>query len=95
MSANEPLTVYLGSVDMDPVEEGFQGVLVEVHMNTSAEDGVVFVLEETVTRTGALLLRLSSSDPTVVAEQLAKDVPEWSNTADTLRALLGSEPRYL
>ena len=55
-------------VEMDPLEEGFSGALVEVH-----RQGDRYVLLETAPATGNRLLRFSSKDKELVYAAFARE----------------------
>lgn len=61
-------------VELDPLEEGFAGVLLEVY-----RQGDSYVLLETAPATGNRLLRFSSKDKTLVYAVLARELgrPTW------------------
>ena len=55
-------------VEMDPLEEGFSGALVEVHRQADR-----YVLLETAPATGNRLLRFSSKDKELVYAAFARE----------------------
>ena len=56
-------------VEMDPLEDGFSGALVEVHRH-----GDRYILLETAPVTGNRLLRFSSKDRKLVYAALAREL---------------------
>ena len=56
-------------VELDPLEDGFAGVLLEIH-----RQGDRYVLSETALTTGNLLLRFSSKDRELVYVALTHEL---------------------
>ena len=69
-----PEQLFLSVVDMDPLLDGFSGVLVEVYRERESSGGFRYVLLETAVATGDQLLRFSSKDSEVVYAALAREL---------------------
>jgi hypothetical protein len=71
-SLPEPL--FVSAVGMDPALDGFSGVLVEVYREKDLSSGVRYVLLETASATGNQLLKFTSTDPSLVARILLREI---------------------
>ena len=71
-SLPEPL--FVSAVGMDPTVDGFSGVLVEIYRERAPSGRVRYVLLETATATGNHLLRFTSTDPSLVAGILLREI---------------------
>ena len=71
-SLPEPL--FVSAVGMDPALDGFSGVLVEIYREKDPAGGVRYVLLETATATGNRLLEFTSTDPSLVAGILLREI---------------------
>jgi hypothetical protein len=71
---NLPEQVFASAVGMDPVLDGFSGVLVEIYRERDPSGRVRYVLLETASATGNRLLRFTSADPSLVARVLAEEI---------------------
>ena len=69
-----PEQLFLSVVDMDPLLDGFSGVLVEVYREREYPGGFRYVLLETASGTGDQLLRFSSKDREVVYAALTREL---------------------
>ena len=69
-----PEQLFLSVVDMDPLLDGFSGVLVEVYRESEYSGGFRYVLLETAVATGDQLLRFSSKDRELVYAALAREL---------------------
>jgi hypothetical protein len=61
-------------VEMDPLLDGFSGVLVEIYRERESSGGFRYVLLETASGTGDQLLRFSSKDRELVYTALAHEL---------------------
>jgi hypothetical protein len=59
---------------MDPLLDGFSGVLVEIYREREPSGGFRYVLVETASATGNQLLKFSSKDRELVYAALARDL---------------------
>ena len=71
-SLPEPLFVW--AVGMDPALDGFSGVLVEIYREKDPSGEVRYVLLETASATGNHLLKFTSTDPSLVAGILLREI---------------------
>jgi len=68
--------LFASAVDMDPLLDGFSGVLVEIYRERESSGGVRYVLLETACTTGNCLLRFSSKDKELIYAVLAQELGE-------------------
>ena len=66
--------LYASAVDMDPLLDGFSGVLVEIYRERESSGGFRYVLLETACATGNQLLRFSSKDRELIYAALAHEL---------------------
>ncbi len=59
---------------MDPLLDGFSGVLVEIYREREPSGGFRYVLLETASATGNQLFRFSSKDRELVYAALAREI---------------------
>ena len=59
---------------MDPLLDGFSGVLVEIYCEREPSGGFRYVLLETASATGNQLFRFSSKDRELVYAALAREI---------------------
>ncbi len=71
---NLPEQLFGSAVGMDPVLDGFSGVLVEIYRERDSFGRVRYVLLETASATGNRLLRFASVDPSLVASILLEEI---------------------
>jgi hypothetical protein len=71
-SLPEPL--FVSAVGMDPALDGFSGVLVEIYREKGPSGEVRYVLLETASATGNHLLKFTSTDPSLVAGILLREI---------------------
>ena len=69
-----PEQLFVSSVSMEPVLDGFSGVLVEIYRERDPSGGYRYVLLETASATGNRLLRFTSADPALVAKVLFLEI---------------------
>lgn len=69
-----PDPLFVLAVGMDPALDGFLGVLVEVYREKDLSGGVRYVLLETASATGNQLLKFTSTDPSLVARILLREI---------------------
>ncbi len=69
-----PELLFASAVGMDPLLDGFSGVLVEVYREREPSGGFRYVLLETAAATGDRLLRFSSNDGELVYAALASEL---------------------
>ena len=69
-----PEQLFVSVVDMDPLLDGFSGVLVEIYRERESSGGFRYVLLETASGTGGQLLRFSSKDRELVYAALAREL---------------------
>jgi hypothetical protein len=69
-----PEQLFISVVDMDPLLDGFSGVLVEIYRERESSGGFRYVLLETASGTGDQLLRFSSKDRKLVYAALAREL---------------------
>jgi hypothetical protein len=66
--------LFASVVGMDPLLDGFSGVLVEIYRESESSGGFHYVLLETACATGNQLLRFSSKDRELVYTTLAREL---------------------
>jgi hypothetical protein len=69
-----PEQLFVSMVGMDPALEGFSGVLVEIYREKDPSGGFRYVLLETACATGNHLLRFTSTDRSVIAKILLREI---------------------
>jgi hypothetical protein len=69
-----PEQLFASAVDMDPLLDGFSGVLVEIYRERESSGGFRYVLLETASATGNQLFRFSSKDRELVYAALAREI---------------------
>ena len=69
-----PEQLFTTVVGMDPLLDGFSGVLVEIYRERESSGGFRYVLLETASGTGDQLLRFSSRDREPVYAALAREL---------------------
>jgi hypothetical protein len=69
-----PEQLFASAVGMDPLLDGFSGVLVEVYREREPAGGFRYVLLETAAATGDRLLRFSSKDRELIYALLASEL---------------------
>ena len=69
-----PEQLFTTVVGMDPLLDGFSGVLVEIYRERESSGGYRYVLLETASGTGDQLLRFSSKDRELVYAALAREL---------------------
>ena len=69
-----PEQLFASAVGMDPLLDGFSGVLVEVYCEREPSGGFRYVLLETAVATGDRLLRFSSKDRELIYALLASEL---------------------
>jgi len=69
-----PEQLFTTVVGMDPLLDGFSGVLVEIYRERESSGGFRYVLLETASGTGDQLLRFSSKDRELVYTALAHEL---------------------
>ena len=69
---SQPEQLFASVVGMDPLLDGFLGVLVEIYRERDPSGGYRYVLLETACASGNQLLRLSSKDRGLVYAALAR-----------------------
>src|SRR5215207_403030 len=67
-----PEQLFTSVVGMDPLLDGFSGVLVEIYREREPSGGFRYVLLETASGTGNQVLRFSSKDRELVYAALAR-----------------------
>ena len=73
-----PELLFASAVGMDPLLDGFSGVLVEVYREREPSGGFRYVLLETAAATGDRLLRFSTKDKKLVYSALASELGDPS-----------------
>ena len=73
-----PEQLFASAVGMDPLLDGFSGVLVEVYREREPSGGFRYVLLETAAATGDRLLRFTSKDGELIYAALASELGEPS-----------------
>ena len=73
-----PELLFASVVGMDPLLDGFTGVLVEVYREREPSGGFRYVLLETAAATGDRLLRFSTNDRELIYAALASELGEPS-----------------
>ena len=71
---NLPEQLFASAVGMDPVLDGFSGVLIEIYREQDSSGGVRYVLLETASATGNRVLRFTSRDLSLVARVLVEEI---------------------
>jgi hypothetical protein len=71
---NMPEQLFASTLSMDPLLDGFSGVLVEIYREREPTGGFRYVLLETASATGTQLLRFSSKDRDLVYAVLAREL---------------------
>jgi hypothetical protein len=66
--------LFASAIDMDPLLDGFSGVLVEIYREREFSGGFRYVLRETACATGNCLLTFSSKDRELVHAALAGEL---------------------
>jgi hypothetical protein len=76
---SQPEQLFASVVGMDPLLDGFSGVLVEIYRERDPSGGFRYVLLETACASGNQLFRFSSKDKGLVSAALARelDVSLW------------------
>ena len=76
---SQPEQLFASVVVMDPLLDGFSGVLVEIYRERDPSGGFRYVLLETACASGNQLFRFSSKDKGLVSAALARelDVSLW------------------
>ncbi len=69
-----PEQLFASAVNMDPLLDGFSGVLVEIYRERESSGGLRYVLLETASATGNQLFRFSSKDRELVYAALAREI---------------------
>ena len=69
-----PELLFASAVGMDPLLDGFSGVLVEVYREREPSGGFRYVLLETSAATGDRLLRFSTKDRELIYTALAHEL---------------------
>ena len=69
-----PEQLFTTVVGMDPLLDGFSGVLVEIYRERESSGGFRYVLLETASGTGDQLLRFSSKDRELVYAACAREL---------------------
>jgi hypothetical protein len=71
---SQPEQLFASVVGMDPLLDGFSGVLVEIYREKDPSGGFRYVLLETACVSGNQLLRFSSKDKGLVYAALAREL---------------------
>lgn len=71
---SQPEQLFASVVGMDPLLDGFSGVLVEIYREKDPSGGYRYVLLETACASGNRLLRFSSKDRGLVHAALAREL---------------------
>jgi hypothetical protein len=69
-----PEQLFASVVGMDPLLDGFSGVLVEIYRERESSGGFRYVLLETACATGNQLLRFSAKDRELIYGALAHEL---------------------
>ena len=69
-----PEQLFTTVVGMDPLLDGFSGVLVEIYREREPSGGYRYVLLETASGTGDQLLKFSSKDRELVCAACAREL---------------------
>jgi hypothetical protein len=69
-----PEQLFISVIDMDPLLDGFSGVLIEIYREREPSGGFRYVLLETASGTGDQLLRFSSKDRELVYAACAREL---------------------
>ena len=83
-----PEQLFVSAVGMDPALDGFCGVLVEIYRERDPSGGFRYVLLETASATGNHLLKFSSTDPSLVARMLLREIGSTSGVEGVPEELL-------
>jgi len=68
--------LFASAVDMDPLLDGFSGVLVEIYRERECSGGFRYVLLATASATGNRLFRFSSKDRELVYAALTRELDD-------------------
>ncbi len=71
---SQPEQLFASSVSMDPLFDGFSGVLVEIYRERDPSGEFRYVLLETACVSGNQLLKFSSKDKGLVYAALAREL---------------------
>jgi hypothetical protein len=71
---SQPELLFASVVGMDPLLDGFSGVLVEIYRERDPSGGYRYVLLETACASGNQLLRFYSKDEGLVYAALAREL---------------------
>ena len=71
---SQPEQLFASVVGMDPLLDGFSGVLVEIYRERDLSGGYRYVLLETASASGNQLLRFSSTYKELVYAALAREL---------------------
>jgi hypothetical protein len=71
---SQPEQLFASVVGMDPLLDGFSGVLIEIYQERDPSGGFRYVLLETACVSGNQLLRFSSKDKGLVYAALAREL---------------------
>jgi hypothetical protein len=71
---SQPEQLFASVVGMDPLLDGFSGVLVEIYRERDPSGGFRYVLLETACVSGNQLLRFSSKDKGLIYAALAREL---------------------
>jgi hypothetical protein len=71
---SQPEQLFASVVGMDPLLDGFSGVLVEIYREKDHSGGYRYVLLETACASGNQLLKFSSKDEGLVYAALAREL---------------------
>jgi hypothetical protein len=71
---SQPEQLFASVVGMDPLLDGFSGVLVEIYRERDPSGGFRYVLLETASASGNQLFRFSSKDRELVYAALAREL---------------------
>jgi hypothetical protein len=72
-----PEQLFTTVVGMDPLLDGFSGVLIEIYREREPSGGFRYVLLETASGTGDQLLRFSSKDRELVYAACAQELSSY------------------
>ncbi len=71
---SQPEQLFASAIGMDPLLDGFSGVLVEIYQERDPSGGFRYVLLETACVSGNQLLKFSSKDKKLVYAALAREL---------------------
>ena len=71
---SQPEQLFTSAIGMDPLLDGFSGVLVEIYRERDPSGGFRYVLLETACVSGNQLLKFSSKDKGLVYAALAREL---------------------